>query len=168
MKRLDETISKLKGLPEGYGKIKNIRAAIRDQNYEKFQELCYVKMDWDSGFARYSDMNYAKFILSDLCQDVITYVPEDQTKYFGEIFDFIGRINEDSEKSLSIKAANYELLLANSKLNRQVVDACSFDTLCQLTKTAIFKKNDASFPLQFRPRFSSLDMITYDTIRKGL
>ena len=163
--RLSDTILNLKGLPKGYRTIHKFREAIRAGDFERFYDLCHKKMDWVAGFS--NDKNYGKFVLSDLCQDVVTYVKTDKTQYFEEIFDYINRISEDSERTLQLKAANYDLFMMNSKLHRQVVDQCDFNTLCKLAKTAIFVKNGEASPYQFRSRYSMLDMVTYDTIRNS-
>lgn len=163
--RLSETILNLKGLPKGYRTIHKLRETIRAGEFEQFYALCHKKMDWEAGFS--NDKNYGKFVLSDLCQDVVTYVKTEKTQYFEEIFDFINRISEGSESTLQLKAANYNLFMMNSKLHRQVIDQCDFHTLCNLAKTAIFVRNDEASPYQFRSRYSMLDMVTYDTIRKS-
>ena len=163
--RLSDTILNLKGLPKGYRTIHKLRETIRAGDFERFYDLCYKKIDWEAGFS--TDKNYGKFVLSDLCQDVVTYVKTEKTQYFEEIFDYINRMSEDSESTLQLKAANYNLFMMNSKLHRQVVDQCDFNALCKLAKTAIFVKNDEASTYQFRSRYSMLDMVTYDTIRKS-
>ena len=65
-----------------------------------------------------------------------------------------------------LKAENFELLLLNSKLCRQIVEACSFEQCCNLMRESVKFFNGKLFPYDFGTRLGMVDFCTSSILKR--